>query len=56
MKSEKESTDLKNKFYYTYWIIDTINNMYYHGVRSSEKEPELDRKYYSSSKSLIHAI
>ncbi|AUS02892.1 GIY-YIG domain protein [Vibrio phage 2.275.O._10N.286.54.E11] len=41
--------------HYTYWIIDTVNAMYYHGVHS-DNDPENIHHYSGSSKSLTSAI
>ena len=34
--------------HYTYWIIDNVNKMYYHGVHTSEN-PHCIRSYHGSS-------
>lgn len=41
--------------HYTYWIIDTINQMYYHGVHSSTHPHDINI-YCGSSKALSAAI
>lgn len=41
--------------HYTYWIIDHLNGLYYHGVHSSTK-PESIRAYHGSSNALNEAI
>lgn len=41
--------------HYTYWIIDHVNGMYYHGVHSSD-DPENIRKYRGSCNALKEAI
>ena len=41
--------------HYTYWIIDHINNMYYHGVHSS-KTPEDINVYHGSCNLLNRKI
>ena len=41
--------------HYTYWIIDNVNRMYYHGVHTS-KNPQCIRSYHGSSNALNRAI
>ena len=42
--------------HYTYWIIDTVNRMYYHGVHSTHGDPADIRAYHGSSNRLNDAI
>jgi hypothetical protein len=41
--------------HYTYWILDHVNGMYYHGVHSSD-QPEDIQAYHGSCKALNEAI
>jgi hypothetical protein len=42
--------------HYTYWIIDTINRMYYHGVHTTSGNPADIHEYSGSSNRLDKAI
>jgi hypothetical protein len=41
--------------HYTYWIVDRLNGMYYHGVHSSEDPADI-RAYHGSCRALRRAV